>query len=173
MRRWNQVFYYGAELDPVIIGSPRFGHLFDNRRRTVISKAGQIAERVITDSWASGSPQVVHGDLHEWNVHIVASRIHVFDFEDVMLALPAQDVAISLYQTRADDNRLEVRKAFRKGFETEGVWPIEDDSQLDAFHAARQIMLMNYAARVLPVHDAEDFLDGVMPWLDSYLRRYG
>jgi Ser/Thr protein kinase RdoA (MazF antagonist) len=174
MRRWDRVFYYGAELDPVIIASPQFGHLFDPRRRKTISRAGALAEGVIRDSWAVGRPQVVHGDLHEWNVHIVSGRLHAFDFEDVMIALPAQDVSISLYHTRNEDNRTEVREAFRRGFESVGGhWPLVDESQLDGFHAARQIMLMNYAARVLPVTEAEDFLDGVMPWLESYVRRYG
>ncbi|MCI0425084.1 MAG: phosphotransferase [Actinobacteria bacterium] len=173
MRRWDKVFYYGPELDPVIIGNPRFGHLFEHRRQKIISRAGELAEEVIRRSWVAGRPQVVHGDLHEWNVHVVASRIHVFDFEDVMYALPAQDVAISLYHTRADENRDEVREAFRRGYESVAVWPVEDDSQLDAFHAARQIMLMNYAARTLPMAEAEDFLDNVMPWLESYVRRHG
>jgi Ser/Thr protein kinase RdoA (MazF antagonist) len=174
MRRWDRVFYYGVEFDPVIIASPQFGHLFDSRRRKTISRAGQLAEEVIHDSWERGRPQVVHGDLHEWNVHVIASRIHAFDFEDVMVALPAQDVSISLYHSRTEDNRDEVKAAFRRGFENAGgEWPIEDEAQLDGFHAARQIMLMNYAARVLPVSEAEDFLDNVMPWLDSYVRRYG
>ena len=173
MRRWDRVFYYGAEVDPVVIASPEFEHLFERGRQRVISRAGQLAETTIHESWMVGSPQVVHGDLHEWNVHVVASRIHAFDFEDTMLALPSQDVAISLYHSRTADKRAEIRSAFRRGFETVGVWPIQDDSQLDGFHAARQIMLMNYAARTLPMREAAEFIDNVMPWLESYVRRYG
>jgi Ser/Thr protein kinase RdoA (MazF antagonist) len=172
MRRWDRVFYYGPDIDPVVIANPLFGHLFDGTRRRTISTAGELAERVIRESWAAGKPQVVHGDLHEWNVHVVATRLYAFDFEDVMIALPAQDVAISLYSSRTADNRREVREAFRKGFETVSPWPVVDDSQMDAFHAARQIMLMNYAARTLPPGEAAEFLDGVMPWLESYTRRY-
>jgi Ser/Thr protein kinase RdoA (MazF antagonist) len=172
MRRWDRVFYYGAELDPVVLARPEFGHLFEHRRRRTISVAGEISEAVIRASWATGSPQVVHGDLHEWNVHLVANRIHAFDFEDTMVALPAQDVAISLYQSRVEGNRLETLAAFRRGFESIGTWPVEDQAQLDGFHAARQIMLMNYAARALPVGEAAQFLDNVMPWLEGYVRRY-
>ncbi len=173
MRRWDEVFYYERALDPVVIGDPTFGHLFDRRRRNKISKAGELASRVIADSYAIAAPQVVHGDLHEWNVHVASSRLYAFDFEDVMWALPAQDAAISLYSSRNSDNAGEVRSAFRKGYESVAPWPIVDDRQLDGFHAARQIMLMNYAARTLRTEEAADYIDNVMPWLESYVARYG
>lgn len=173
MRRWNQVFYYDAELDPVIIDDPLFGHLFDVPRKATIRRVIDIANPVILGSWVRSAPQVVHGDLHEWNVHKVGSRLHAFDFEDVMLALRSQDVAISLYNTRAHERREELRSAFRRGYETVAEWPIEDERQLDTFHAARQVMLMNYAARILPVGEAMDYLDRVTPWLERYVSRYG
>jgi hypothetical protein len=52
-------------------------------------------------------------------------------------------------------------------------WPIADERQLDGFHAARQIMLMNYAGRILRMEEAADFIDNVMPWLERYVQRYG
>lgn len=173
MRRWDRVFYYDPEMDPMIVDNPLFGHLFDVRRQKIIEKAAVICGKVIEESWRTGAPQVVHGDLHEWNVHVVGSRMYAFDFEDVMIALPAQDAAICLYQTRHDELRHEIRGAYRKGFETVAEWPIVDDSQMDGFHAARQIMLMNYAARTLRMDEAMEYLDHVMPWIEGYLSRYG
>jgi Ser/Thr protein kinase RdoA (MazF antagonist) len=173
MRRWDRLFYYGTDVDQVVVGNPVYGHLFEIQRRTIILKASDLATRVIKESWAEGGEQVVHGDLHEWNVHMAASRLYAFDFEDVMVALPAQDVAISLYQSRSHSRAEEIQGAFRRGFESVAPWPIRDASQLDGFHAARQIMLMNYAARTLPVNEARDYIDSVMPWLDDYTRRYG
>ena len=173
LRRWDRVFYYDSELDPVIVDDPLYGHLFDVARKTTMRKAQRLAEEVIREAWACGSPQVVHGDLHEWNVHTVGSRLHAFDFEDVMIALPGQDAAISLYSSRNHDHREEIRDGFRRGFESFASWPIVDERQLDGFHAARQVMLMNYAARTLPVGEAKQYLDRVMPWLDRYIARYG
>jgi len=173
MRQWDRVFYYDPEMDPMIVDNPLFGHLFDVRRQKIIEKAAVICGKVIEESWNSGSPQVVHGDLHEWNVHVVGSRLYAFDFEDVMIALPAQDVAICLYQTRHHELRDDIRGAYRKGFESIAEWPIVDESQMDGFHAARQIMLMNYAARILRMDEALEYLDQVMPWIEGYLSRYG
>jgi Ser/Thr protein kinase RdoA (MazF antagonist) len=173
MRRWDRIFYYDPVSDPVIIDSPRFDHLFDSYRRSTISRAGELAEQVIKDTWANAFPHVVHGDLHEWNVHLVQSRLYAFDFEDVMIASPAQDVSVCLYSSRASERRNEIRAAYRHGYEEIAPWPIEDEEQLDGFHAARQILLMNYAARTLPMGEAEDYLAQVTPWLKRYVDHYG
>jgi len=172
MRIWDEVFYYREE-DPVILHTPKYSHLFDMDRLRTIEKALRLSQDVIVTSYESGLPQVVHGDLHEWNVHLAVSRIHAFDFEDVMIALPAQDASISLYKSRTSEIKDDIRTAFRKGFESVAEWPIVDERQLDGFHAARQVMLMNYAARTLPVDESTDYLDRVMPWLDRYVKRYG
>ena len=173
MRRWDRVFYYDSETNPEIITDPRYGHLFSAPRQRVIARATDLAMDVILRSWAGGGTQVVHGDLHEWNVHVVGSRIFAFDFEDVMLARPAQDVAISLYSSRLKTSHHEIVKAFRRGYEEIAPWPVADEAQLAGFHAARQIMLMNYAARTLPLKEAEEYIDRVMPWLETYVRTYG
>lgn len=173
LRIWDRVFYYQPELDPVVLHEPEYGHLFDIPRLRMIEKAQALAETVLVESYKTATPQVVHGDLHEWNVHLAGSRLYAFDFEDVMVALPAQDVAISLYASRNSEMRHDVRRAFRRGFESIAEWPIVDDQQLDGFHAARQIMLMNYAARTLPLKEATEYIDQVVPWLKGYVARYG
>ena len=172
MRKWDEVFYYQQDFDPIIIQNPLYGHLFDVPRITAIKKAIQLSGDVITESYASATPQVVHGDLHEWNVHLAGSRLYAFDFEDVMMAVPAQDAAICLYSSRSSDIRDEIWGAFQKGFETVAPWPIVDERQMDGFHAARQIMLMNYAGRTLRMEEAAEYIDQVMPWLERYVKKY-
>jgi len=172
MRRWDEVFYYDASFDPVVIDDPRFMSLFNDDLRWLVRTAARLATSVIDSHWSSGTPQVVHGDLHEWNVHLTGTRLHAFDFEDVMFALPAQDVAICLYASRVKENKKVIREAFRRGYEEVLEWPVESDEQLDGFHAARQVMLMNYAARTLPTREAVSYFDQVLPWLAGYVSRY-
>lgn len=173
VRTWDKVFYYTEELDPIVIHNPLYSHLFDIPRQTLIRRAITMSEQVIEASHADTPAQIVHGDLHEWNVHLAGSRLYAFDFEDVMRATPAQDAAICLYSSRNSEVREDIRGAFQKGFEAIAPWPIVDEEQLDGFHAARQIMLMNYAARTLRMEDAADYIDQVMPWLERYVARYG
>jgi Ser/Thr protein kinase RdoA (MazF antagonist) len=173
LRRWNRVFYYDESLDPIVLFEAKYDHLLGPGYRSKISKALPRAEAAVSATWESDLPQIVHGDLHEWNAHVVATRLYAFDFEDVMAATPAQDVSVSLYSSRAAAHKDEVRAAFRAGFEEYGPWPIESEEQLDGLHAARQIMLMNYAIRVLPESEAVEYLEKVMPWMEDYVARYG
>jgi len=173
LRHWDRVFYYDTRQNPLVIFDNDYAHMFRDSRRATIEKAIPVAEKVIQDTWAAGVPQIVHGDLHEWNVHLVGTRLYAFDFEDVMIATPAQDVSVCLYSSRTAPRTDEIRSAFREGFEEHSVWPIEDDEQLDGLHAARQIMLMNYAARTLSRDEGATFIDQVFPQLESYLARYG
>jgi Ser/Thr protein kinase RdoA (MazF antagonist) len=173
LRHWDRVFYYDIKQNPLVIFDGHYDHMFRHSRRAIIEKAIPVAEKVIQDTWASGEPQIVHGDLHEWNVHLVGTRLYAFDFEDVMIATPAQDVSVCLYSSRTSPRTDDIRTAFREGFEQYSAWPIEDEEQLDGLHAARQIMLMNYAARTLSLDEAMTYLDQVFPQLESYLARYG
>ena len=173
LRHWDTVFYYDDSLDTPVIFDEYYDHLFQHSRKTLVEKALPVVEAVIKDTWSAGKPQIVHGDLHEWNVHLVGTRLYAFDFEDIMVATPAQDVSVCLYSSRESTRTGEIRQAFREGFEAHRPWPIEDEAQLDGLHAARQIMLMNFAARTLPLEEAMAYLDRVFPWLERYLGRYG
>lgn len=171
LRRWDRTFYQ-ARLDPLVIDDPAYDHLFHAIGPELL-RAAEIADEYIARRWAEEEPLVVHGDLHEWNVHLHIGRAYAIDFEDVMLALPAQDVAVSLYaaRTRPDLDRL--ISAFRGGYEEERRWPVEDRAELEHYWASRQVMLMNYAAQVLSADDARSYFDDVMPWLRAYLAAAG
>ncbi len=173
MRKWDRVFYYGADLDPVVIDDSTYDHIFDARRRRTIHRAIDLANAAIDEAWEHGQVQTVHGDLHEWNVHIAQSRLYAFDFEDIMIATRAQDISVCLYSSRTRDDRAAIHSAFRKGYEEISPWPVQDESQIDMFHAARQVMLMNYAVRVLPLDEGSAFVDNVMPWLEGFVKKYG
>lgn len=172
LRRWDRTFYYPADLDPIVIEEFRYDHLF-NGLRSRLWKAVGITDESLARRWSEAEPMVVHGDLHEWNVHIYMGRAWVIDFEDVMLALPSQDVATSLYAARSRPDLDDLVAAFRRGYEEIGEWPVQNRVELETYWAARQVMLMNHAAQILPEAEARDYFDRVMPWLRSYLARAG
>lgn len=170
LRSWDRTFYYPEEIEGVVVDHFRYDHLFDGIRPTLLRTA-RAADRFIALRWSQDVPIVVHGDLHEWNVHVYTGRAWAIDFEDVMLALPAQDIATSLYAARTRRDLTAVVGAFRAGYEEIGEWPVCQRFDLDVYWAARQVMLMNHAAQVLPEDEARDYFDGVMPWLRHFCER--
>lgn len=170
LRRWDRVFYYPHEFDPVVIDDFRYDHIFSGLRR-LLYRAERLANEGISTAWGRDEPMVVHGDLHEWNVHLYLGRAWVIDFEDIMLALPAQDIATSLYGARTRPDLETLVAAFRSGYEEHRPWPVRDRTELEVYWAARQVMLMNHAAQVLTEDETRDYFDKVLPWLRAYVER--
>lgn len=170
LRRWDRTFYFSPEIEPVVIDDPRYDHLFGDSR-SVLRRIAEEVDAALAKYWAAHTPMVVHGDLHEWNVHLYMGRAWAIDFEDVMLAFPAQDVATSLYGARTRSDLDAVVAAFRSGYEEYRRWPVETPGELEFHWAARQVMLMNHAACILSEAQARQFFDRVMPWLRDYADR--
>lgn len=170
LRRWDRTFYYPEELDPVVIDDFRYDHLFDDVRPT-LQRVAESCRIFIARRWSEETPKVVHGDLHEWNVHLYMGRAWAIDFEDVMLALPGQDIATSLYGARTREDLDALVGAFRQGYEEYRTWPVADQAELAVYWAARQVMLMNHAAQILPEREARAYFDQVVPWLLAYHER--
>jgi Ser/Thr protein kinase RdoA (MazF antagonist) len=111
--------------------------------------------------------QVVHGDLHIWNVHARRDDLWALDFEDIMWGSRAQDIAISLYYIQDRVDCLDLTAAFRHGYEQVAPWPT-DDEELATFMAARRLMFMNYVFNIA-MPDRQDFLARSVDRLRSFL----
>ncbi len=166
VRHWDRVFYYPPELDPVVVGLERYAHLFTPRRREIIDRVIGISEPALSRLHA-GSGQLVHGDLHPWNVHRHRGELWALDFEDAMVASPIQDIAISLFYNRDRPDHPELVAAFRAGYEILRAWPDEEPSIIPTVMVARTVMFMNYVAH--GTEDAEPFLERATRRLEAFL----
>jgi len=170
LRRWDRTFYYPPELERVVVEDFRYDHLFSGLR-PLLRRAAELGDYFIARRWTEAEPMVVHGDLHEWNVHLYMGRAWAIDFEDVMLALPAQDIATSLYGARTRPDLPAIVDAFRRGYEEHAEWPVADPVELEVYWAARQVMSMNHAAQVLTEKAARSYFDQVVPWLRDFMHK--
>jgi Ser/Thr protein kinase RdoA (MazF antagonist) len=156
-KKWDKVFYYPDE--PVVYNTEAYRQLFPGERidllEEVIGRANDEFARLYVDQERL---MLIHGDLHYWN-------------EDVMLAYPEQDIAITLYYGRQRDDYVELRTAFMRGYTSLRRWPVEDERQLQTLMAARRVNFINYVARI----DAspQEYIQERCEELKRYLDRYG
>ncbi|MBT8493020.1 MAG: phosphotransferase [Deltaproteobacteria bacterium] len=115
--------------------------------------------------------QVTHGDLHPWNVHVARSRMIAFDFEDVCLAHPVQDVATTLFYERDQPHYADLRAAFEKGYRTVAEWPVSYDGELEHFMAARTVMFINYVLNLGT--EPTEFYTRAFARLEKFLENWG
>ncbi len=143
---WNRVFYYPTE--PVVLYDEPFRHLMTPERTAVVraveSRCGAELSRIHREAPLS----ILHGDLHPWNVMRRNHRLFVFDFEDLMVGAPVQDIAITLFYNRKHEDYPGLCAAFEHGYTGLREWPVESEGQLEILMAARTVMFVNYVLRM-------------------------
>ena len=167
---WHTVFYYHHE--PVVIESPAYVTLFSPARRALIAEVAAAAEAVLQA--LAQSPQqriLIHGDLHPRNVHLVRRRLVVLDFEDVLLGYPVQDIAITFAALRHYADHAQLQRAFEAGYRRTRSWPVQSPRQLIALMAARDLMMLNYAAQAEA--NAEPAVERICRRLETARSRFG
>jgi Ser/Thr protein kinase RdoA (MazF antagonist) len=128
--------------EPVVLFDAPRSVLGAARRRLF----GETRDRVqaLIDRLGAGAPrQVLHGDLHVWNVITDGSRLGAIDFEDLMWGWPVQDIATTLYYKETEPHYASFRDAFRSGYSQVAAWP--SDREVATFIAARALVMCNDA----------------------------
>jgi Ser/Thr protein kinase RdoA (MazF antagonist) len=118
--------------------------LFDEamapRARGIYERALVVTEAALRQV-AAARATVVHHDLHPDNVRVRRGRVRVIDFDDCVLATPAQDLGTSAFQMRMRGCDRPQLRAFRRGYERVRPWP--DDDLVRAFTAGAALALAN------------------------------
>ncbi len=165
---WDRVFYFSEAVDPVVFGRPENAVRLPAGGVEVVERAIEIVQPRLE---AVGDRQLVHGDLHFWNVHVSRKRLWALDFADVMWASRAQDIAISFYYFADRPDFDDLASAFRRGYEEVAPWPT-DDEELAVFMAARRVMMTNFVFNV-DIDDLDGFLTGSVAKLEAFVRSFG
>jgi Ser/Thr protein kinase RdoA (MazF antagonist) len=106
--------------------------------RAVFERAERAARAALERLEASAAArQIVHGDLHQENVFVHDADVWFIDFDDCLLAWPAQDLGVTMWEVGEDEATWAYRDALREGYEQVGSWPERWPGELDVFAAAR------------------------------------
>jgi Ser/Thr protein kinase RdoA (MazF antagonist) len=133
----------------------------------VIARANVLFAKLYADE---DNQILIHGDLHYWNVHVHRGELTVIDFEDVMRGYPVQDIAITLSYGNQREDYPDLRAAFERGYTSVRAWPAESERQIQTLIAARNVMFINYVARI----DAapQDYVETRCKRLERFLTTY-
>lgn len=167
---WDRIFYWPEEVDPVVIYEPHMEKHIDPVRRGILDRATELIEPAFA-KLDPATAQMIHGDLHPWNVHSYRSRLIAFDFEDVTWGHPVQDVAITLFYERTNPAYGDLRTAFGEGYRSLAPWPVTYEGELERFMAARSVMFVNYVANLRD--DPSEFYAAVFPRLERFVAEWG
>ena len=111
----------------------------ESAREVLLAAIDRI--QLVTDQlYAEGKPQIIHADVHGWNVMWDGREAAIFDFDDCAIGLPIQDIAVTLYYLDTEEQEQHVLEGYRS------VAPLPEYSQeeMDALVLQRRIFLLNY-----------------------------
>ena len=128
--------------EPHLLFEEDHGDLMRPRRRRVYGEALEVVTAAIGRLQSAQPMQVLHGDLHMWNVKVYRRRIAAFDFEDLMWGWPVQDLATTLYYFWGEDQFDTSWDAIRRGYETVSPWP-DSGGEVARFIAGRTLVIAN------------------------------
>jgi len=86
------------------------------------------------------NPQIIHADLHGWNMKWHENKLSIFDFDDCGIGLPIQDIATALYYLDTPEQD----EALLSGYTSVKPLPTHTKADLEMLLIHRRLMLLNY-----------------------------
>lgn len=114
--------------------------LLEPSEQSLILRARQAIETVIQALFSSNKKQLIHADLHGWNLKLHEGSLSVFDFDDSGIGLPIQDLATTIYYLDTEEQEL----SLKRGYESVRPLPSFSDREMKALLLQRRIHLLNY-----------------------------
>jgi Ser/Thr protein kinase RdoA (MazF antagonist) len=131
--------------------------------KEVLARAIETIEKTTAAMYARTKPQLIHADIHPWNVMWHDGDVSVFDFDDCVIGLPAQDIAVTLYY----NDTAEQDAAFLAGYQQVAALPDYSEDEMKILRLQRRILLLSYILETEnPEHRAM-----VPKYLEETLRR--
>jgi Ser/Thr protein kinase RdoA (MazF antagonist) len=105
-----------------------------------IATGRKAIETELSALFSEGQMQLIHADLHGWNLKLHDGQLAVFDFDDSGVGLPIQDLATAIYYLDTDEQIA----AMKAGYASVRQLPSCSDGQMKALLLQRRIHLLNY-----------------------------
>ena len=141
---------------------------------TLFTDAVARAQSVIDALWRNPPhpPHLVHGDLTPANV-IAAPRVGLvpIDFQDTVLGLEVQDLAITVAALRRRPGGDRFADAFRAGYVECRPWPDVSPDLFDSLVAGRWLHQLNITLNTVDLGQLDGYLAGHAERTRAWLRR--
>ena len=113
--------------------------------------------------YSQNTAQVIHADLHGWNMKWHNNQLSIFDFDDSGIGLPIQDIATALYYLDTPEQD----EAMLNGYTSVKQLPPHTKADLEMLLIHRRLMLLNYLYET----NNQEHQELIPTYLEETLRR--
>lgn len=108
--------------------------------RVTLVRSLDVISEVSEDMFNRQTPQIIHADVHGWNVMWNGKEATIFDFDDCAIGLPVQDLAVTFYYLDVKDHE----NYIIEGYESVRPLPNFSEFEMETLIMQRRIILLNY-----------------------------
>ena len=131
-------------------------------KKLVVDAFDEITRRT-NDLFEKNKSQLIHADLHGWNLKWDLGQLSVFDFDDCGIGLPIQDIATAVYYLDTPDQE----RALLEGYKSVKPLPKYEEKDLEMLLMHRRLLLLNYLYETMKAEHASILPD----YLEETIRR--
>jgi Ser/Thr protein kinase RdoA (MazF antagonist) len=110
------------------------------QQRQLLTRMLERISVVLEELYVGNAPQLIHADVHPWNLMWHEGQMAVFDFDDCAIGLAVQDLAVTMYYLEEKP----LIKAMLKGYQSLRALPQVADSVYETLLLQRRLYLLNY-----------------------------
>lgn len=114
--------------------------LLDSETLNLIEQTFKKIQTITNQLYSTNKVQVIHADLHGWNLMWHKNEIAIFDFDDCGFGLALQDLAVALYYLDTHKQR----EALVSGYNQIKPLPPFSELELETLLMQRRLILLNY-----------------------------
>ncbi|TNE49287.1 MAG: hypothetical protein EP343_12275 [Deltaproteobacteria bacterium] len=155
--------------DPWVLEDPEHTQTLPTGLQNVIPQAIEHVKHHIQQLQETESMQVIHGDLHAYNVKAYRNKLSPIDFEDLVWGYPVQDLGILFFYMWSNEEYAKQREAIERGYRQVREWPEQLPGQVDAFIVGRALVLLNLVMQQ-KTPEMLEFLPGLAERTETRLR---
>lgn len=141
---FNKVYYFKDE--KAVYKEDQYQKFLSPEYHEMMDKLVPFVDQELSKLYNKPGVQLIHGDINPWNILVDQGNIQIIDFEDTSLGYPIQDLGITLFYYRFDDNfdYEKVKKLLFEGYKQVRPLPDFTDFELEVIMMARRLNFMNY-----------------------------
>lgn len=158
--------------DPPILFEPAFRDRLNENLWELLTRAYETVATAQEELWNRGQPpQVIHYDLHQYNVKVHRGRVYPIDFEDLVWGYRVQDVGLVFFYIQSREDAPALREAFQEGYTRRLPWPESYPGEI-AIHTVRRIL--DFANLLIDEQDPneQEFIRGFFERTEGRLIRF-
>jgi len=114
--------------------------VLDPSARDLIAQAMDVIRSETIRLFSANKSQIIHADLHGWNVMWNNGVLSVFDFDDSGIGIPLQDLATAIYYLDTPEQD----QALKQGYLSVAPLPEYAERDMQMLLLQRRIILLNY-----------------------------